>query len=109
MFKDTQKELQRLEVELLAQEPEEENEEDALLDDEDDFGEELPEVYRNFRNRYSAYNTDRADWDLEELGEEPDTPKRSGIWGLCALILALTAGIFLLLALWVVKFRGGVL
>jgi hypothetical protein len=109
LFKDAKKELERLEAELLAEEPEEEYEEDSLLDDEDDFGEEIPEVYRNFSNRYSAYNTDRADWDPEELGEELDAPKRSGIWGLCALILALTAGIFLLLALWVFKLKGGVL
>ena len=116
MFKETQKELERLEAELLAEEEEELEEEyeedeeaweDDLLDDDDDFGEDSPEVYRNFSNRYRAYNTDRTDWDPEELGEELERPRRSGIWGLCALALALVAGIILALAWWV--FNGGTL
>ena len=110
MFKDTKKELERLEAELLAEEPEEEYEdeeeyENDLLDYDDDFGEE--EQHRNFSTRYRVYNSDRTDWDPEDLGEEIEKPKRSGIWGLCALALALLAGIFLLLGWWVVQWKGG--
>lgn len=109
MFKDAKKELERLEAALLEEEEEEEqwDEEDALLDDDDDFGEEVPEVYRNFSNRYKAYNADRTDWDPEELGDELEKPRSSGIWGLCALALALIAGIFLALGWWYLKLNGG--
>ncbi len=102
MFKDTQKELERLEAELLEEEPEQWDEEDPLLDDDDDFGEETPEVYRNFSNRYKAYNTDRTDWDPEELGEELD---RKPISGLALFLLVLMAGIIGLLVWW--YFGGG--
>ena len=116
MFKDTKKEMERLEAELLAQEePEEELEEeedweedeDALLRDDDDIGEDT--VYRNFSNHYRAYNSDRADWDPEELSEELNRPKKSGVWGLCAVVLLLVAGIFLLLAWWLLQRNGGFL
>ena len=111
MFKDAKKELERLEAELLAEEPEQEYEEtseyDRLLDDDGDFGEDGPDTYRNFASRYRAYNSDRTDWDPEDLGEELDRPKSSGIWGLVALALGLLAGIFLLLAWWVTRFYGG--
>ena len=113
MFKDTKKELERLEAELLAEqeEPEEVEEyeewEEDLLDDDDDFG--VEEVHRNFRSHYRAYNTDRTDWDPEELGEELDRKPKTGIWWLCALVLALTAGIFAVLAWWVMRFKGGIL
>ena len=95
MFKDTKKELERLEAELLEQEPEE-SEED-LLDDDDDFGEETPEIYRNFSNRYKAYNTDRTDWDLEDLGEELERRPRGG---LVAFLLLLAAGAIGVLVWW---------
>ena len=109
MFKDTKKELERLEAELLEEEPEEEqwDEDDDLLDDDDDFG--VEEVHRNFSNRYKAYNTDRTDWDPEELGEELDRKPKTSIWWLCALALALTAGIFIVLALWIMRLNGGLL
>ena len=118
MFKDTQKELERLEAELLAEEEEELEEEyeedeeaweDDLLDDDDDFGEDSPEVYRNFSNRYRAYNTDRTDWDPEELGEELEEPRKPSIWGWCALALTLVACILLVLIWWAVRFYGGAL
>ena len=109
MFKDAKKELERLEAALLEEEEEEEqwDEEDDLLDDDDAFGEEAPEVCRNFSNRFKAYNADRTDWDPEELGEELEKPRSSGIWGLCALALALIAGIFLALGWWYLKLNGG--
>ena len=114
MFKDTQKELERLEAELLAQQPEDEEEpeedwedEDDLLDDDDDI-EEAP-VYRNFSNRYRAYNTDRTDWDPEELAEELEEPRKPSIWGWCALALTLVACILLVLVWWAIRFYGGAL
>ena len=81
MFKDTRKELNRLEAELL--------EEDALS--EDDFEEETTAV----SNPYKAYNADRTDWDPEELAQELETPPRRGCWGLLAV--ALVIGVLLLL------------
>ena len=95
MFKDTKKELERLEAELLEQEPEES--EADLLDDDDDFGEETPEIYRNFSNRYKAYNTDRTDWDPDDLAEElVRRPKR----GFALVWLLLLAGVIGVLAWW---------
>ena len=97
MFKDTKKELQRLEAELMAEEEEEWDEEEDLLDDDDDFGEETPEVYRNFSNRYKAYNTDRTDWDPEDLAEELERKPRIG---LAIFFLLLLAGVIAALAWW---------
>ena len=102
MFRDTQKELERLEAELREDEEEyeeewEDEEDDSLLDDDDDFGEDLPENYRNFSNRYKAYNSDRTDWDPDDLAEELEHKPRSGPWVLCAVALLLTAAVFLLL------------
>ena len=102
MFKDTQKELERLEAELLEEEPEQWDEEDPLLDDDDDFGEETPEVYRNFSNRYKAYNADRTDWDPEDLAQELERRPRRG---LAVFLLLLLAGVIALLAWW--YFGGG--
>lgn len=101
MFKDTKKELERLEAELREEEPEEWDEEDPLLDDDDDFGEETPEVYRNFSNRYKAYNADRTDWDPEDLGEALERRPRRGL----AVFLLLLAGVIAALAWW--YFGGG--
>lgn len=101
MFKDAQKELERLEAELREEEPEEWDEEDPLLDDDDDFGEETPEVYRNFSNRYKAYNADRTDWDPEDLGEALERRPRRGL----AVFLLLLAGVIAALAWW--YFGGG--
>lgn len=101
MFKDTKKELERLEAELREEEPEEWDEEDPLLDDDDDFGEETPEVYRNFSNRYKAYNADRTDWDPEDLGEALGRRPRRGL----AVFLLLLAGVIAALAWW--YFGGG--
>ena len=101
MFKDTKKELERLEAELREEEPEELDEEDPLLDDDDDFGEETPEVYRNFSNRYKAYNADRTDWDPEDLGEALERRPRRGL----AVFLLLLAGVIAALAWW--YFGGG--
>ena len=102
MFKDTKKELERLEAELLEDEPEQWDEEDPLLDDDDDFGEETPEVYRNFSNRYKAYNADRTDWDPEDLGEELERRPRRG-W--IVFLLILMVGVIAALIWW--YFGGG--
>ena len=102
MFKDTKRELERLEAELLEQEPEESEEED-LLDDDDDFGEETPEIYRNFSNRYKAYNADRTDWDPEDLAEELE---RKPKYGWIIFFLLLLAGVIGALAWW---YLGGYL
>ena len=112
MFKDTRKELQRLEAELLQEEAaeQEEQEQDALLDDPDDFGEDTPEIYQNYSNHYGrikAYNTDVTDEDLEEYSEEVYRPrKRTDLLVLSAIAMALVAGILCVLAYWALRLWG---
>ena len=73
MFKDTERELKRLQEELLAEEEEEKQEPEETEDDLDfflenfDFGEEEPETPPV---PVHAYNSDAADTDLEEYSEE---------------------------------------
>ena len=116
MFKDAQKELRRLEEELLAQEEEEELEEeeefdeDLEEDDPDDFSQfdqdtwEQPHatlVFRSgaekFRQQLAAqddsrvYNADPRDMEPEDL-EEEEAPSGGSLRGLVifAVLLALT-------------------
>ena len=108
MFKDRQEELERLEAELLQEEPQEET--DDLPEEDYRFGEETPEVYRNFSNGYRevrAYNTDRTDEELEHFSEEVRQPrKNTDILVLCAIALCLIAGIIGVLCWWAVRFMG---
>lgn len=84
MHKDTKEALARLEEALLEDETPELDDEDldALLEefldeDDHDFGDH-PQAYQNFANGYRAYNTDRADLDMDvysdEVLEEPEVP-----------------------------------
>ena len=85
MFRDTEKELARLEAELLAEEPEASPE---------DLAEE-PEV-----PNYHAYNADITDEDLEEYCEEVRSSGKSGIsLALAFLLCLLTAGLVALVYL----------
>ena len=108
MFKDRQEELKRLEAELLQEEPLEEQED--ISEEDYRFGEETPEVYRNFSNGYGkvhAYNTDITDEDLEQFSEEVRQPKRNtDILVLCAIAMCLVAGIIGVLCWWAVRFMG---
>ena len=85
MFRDTQKELARLEAELLAEEPEE-------LTEQNTEPEEVP--------HYRVYNTDITDEDLEEFSEEVrSTGERSLSGFLTVLLCLLTAGLVALVVL----------
>ena len=98
MFRDREKELERLNRQLL--EEDEEYEEDEYEDEEDEEYEEddaLPEIY----------NTDSADIDLEEYSDTVyEEPRRS--WSLVAAVLLLTAAVLLLFAVLLAK-KGGLL
>ncbi len=95
MFRDTKKELQRLEAELLAEEEWEEESEEM-----DEEWEEP--VYRNFSNHYGAnfraYNSDESDTDLEMLSETVYQPRRRSLLPLLLLLLLIAA----VLLCWVV-------
>ena len=98
MFRDTQKELARLEAELLAEEEEELPEED--WDEEDWEDEEYEEPVP--QPRYRAYNTDISDEDLDEYAEAVLAPEKRGLSGflvflLCLLTLGLVALVVLFL------------
>lgn len=99
MFRDREKELERLSRQLLEEETEEYEEEEDEADEyeEDDYDEDEPVIY----------NTDTTDVDLEEYSEAVyEEPRRS--WGLVAAVLLLTAAALLFLAYLLAK-RGGLL
>ena len=95
MFKDRQKALEALEAELLREEEEEEQ-----------LPEEEP-LYRNFSNNYgNIYNRDVEEEDLEDYVREVQNAGSSGrTKGLVALLLILVAGIFLMLAFLLMRYR----
>jgi len=115
MFRDTKKELARLEDALLAEEVQEESEEEFL---EEEPGED-PRVYvnyandygrnlRNYASGYKAYNTDTTDTDLESFSEEVYESKKENLRGLWITALVLLIAIFGVLA-WAFLRFGGVL
>lgn len=118
MFRDKEEELQRLQAQLLEEEPEEE-EFDFSEDLEDFSDEEYPEdtgVYQNFSNDYGrqlrnyasgykAYNADKTDTDMDRFSEDVRNARtRSGFGWLLPLLVAL--GI-LGAALWLYLKGGG--
>ena len=111
MFKDTERELKRLEEELLAEEEETKQQPEEDEDDLDfflenfDFGEEEPETPQV---PVHAYNTDTTDTDLEEYSEETweATPKKDRmILSLTVLAVLLTVCIVAVL-IWAVGRYG---
>ena len=102
MFNDKEEELQRLEEELLEDEilQEEEN----FEDDQDLLDEDLVDdlLYADMQ----VYNTDHTDVDLEELSDAMDEPPARSLQGLIVTALLLTAGIFVLIAWWAVRYLG---
>ena len=119
MFKDKKEELSRLEAELLMEAQAEEEdarleaeleEAAALLDDENDYGEESEETYYNYSNRYGkvrAYNNDTSDGDLEAYSNDVYSGgKKKGIGCLTLLALALLVAIVFVLGWFVLRFKG---
>lgn len=100
MFKDQNRELQRLEEALLQEE-----ENDPILDE--DLIEEDEQEDELLLQNYSFYNSDTADVDLDDYSDEVYNakPRTSP---LVALALCLATAI-LLLVLYLILWRGGYL
>ena len=122
MFKDTERELERLDEELRAEELTEETEEltdedlaELLAEDDQRIGGDGPHVYKNYSNRYGAdlrnyasgyraANTDVTDTDLEEFSEAVRKPPKENLTGLAFTAMILAGGIIIVLVWWLVKF-----
>ena len=130
MFKDAKEELNRLEAELLAEEPfppektplGEETDEDilddavlnALLEETQKIGN--ADEYQNYSNLYGsvrndhtqvfqAYNTDKSDQDLESYSKEvQDVPPQKSLTGLIITAALLSAGILGILIWWLLRY-----
>lgn len=126
MFRDTQEELKRLEEQLLAEEelPQTAQEEEEISDEqlaallggdtvvikEADLKKAMdaqPGGPRRYVGRYEAYNTDKADTDLERYSEDVRRPSGDRtVLGLSILALTLIAAILGVLVWWFVRFQG---
>ena len=120
MFKDTKEELQRLEAELLADEPtqriprptqmpqdETEAAIDAFLTEERPA--EHPGAYANYANGYGcrAYNSDKTELDPEELSQQLlDTEAEDRYTGLWVTIILLLIAILGVLGYLILKMTG---
>ncbi len=113
MFKDTEKELRRLEAELLAQEPQQDKtDEDALLEDIlEEYGShkeqsqqsslEYTQVYQGVR----VYNNDSVEQDPEELSQELlEEPKEKGVLALAITAGVLTVAILCTIVWWIARY-----
>lgn len=92
MFKDTKKELERLQHHLLAEEEAEEAE---------DFSEE-----QEFAYEVDSYNTDHADMDLDELSNELLRPQSRSWTGVAWFMVLLTLTIVAFLAYVILRNMG---
>lgn len=101
MFKDTEKELKRIEEELLQ-------EEQAIPTDTDELIAQLREELDGeaYIDDSQAYNADRVDVDPEELSQALEQPQKERLTGLVVAALLLTAGILGILAWWAVRLLG---
>ena len=124
MFRDTSEELERLQAELLAQEPEEEQPEEPAEEEYEQYGEyedtrpaQGPVVYQNYSNDYGknlrnyasgyrAYNTDAADTDEAFIEDVRSGGKKRGSGCLVAIALFLGIVLAALLLLGFAYYRG---
>jgi len=131
MFRDAQKELKRLEEQLLAEEDDpiqeepsedisseeleklkqllESDSEESMVTEDDDFDivRNFDGQVRNYANNYNAYNSDTSDIDLKSYSEEvQETENNRAVPFLTALAMLLMAGILGILAWWLIQFRG---
>lgn len=90
MFKDTEKELKRLEQELL----------------ETDTDELLTQLHKELDEDVQAYNTDRVDTDVEEFSRKVQEPYTEKLTGLVVAAILLTLGIVALTGWWLVRLLG---
>lgn len=101
MFRDTEKELKRLEEELLQ-------EEQAIPTDTDEL---LAQLHQELDgdaviDDSQAYNADRVDVDPEDLSQALEQPQKEKLTGLVVAALLLTAGILAILAWWAARLLG---
>ena len=96
MFRDTKRELQRLEQELLQEEETEQQEERSCEEDE----------YIRYPVDCPVYNTDRTDVDLEEYSRAVREPENPRFTGLLLLALFLMTAIVGILGWWLLRFLG---
>ena len=90
MFKDTEKELKRLEKELL----------------ETDTDELLAQLHKELDEDVPVYNTDQVDTDVQEFSRRVQEPAAENLKGLLIAAVCLTAGIVALTLWWVVRLLG---
>ncbi len=96
MFKDTQKELKRLEEELLE-------EEQAIPTDTDEL---LAQLHRELDADARAYNADRVDTDVQAFSRQVQEPYKEKLAGLMVAAILLTVGILALVGWWMVRLLG---
>ena len=102
MFHDRQQELERLRNELLE---EEEQEVQTFSQDDDDFlSDEM--LNKLLGLEVHSYNADRVDLNPQKLSEEVLKPEEPKLTGLLITAGLLTAGIFLVILWWVLRYLG---
>lgn len=94
MPKDTEKELQRLESWLLAEEEEEAPREPS------------PAPLDHYGAGCNIYNSDRTDEDLDAFSEEVFSPQKNNLTGLTLLFVLLCLGIVCVLLWWLLRWKG---
>ena len=100
MFRDSQKELERIQQQLLEEDDIPETDEELL----DDIGDVVDDVQNGYEA--DAYNSDDTDITPEELSDEVLAPKQENLKGLIVAACLLTLGIVLVLGWWVVRLMG---
>lgn len=90
MFKDTEKELKRLEQELL----------------ETDTDELLAQLHKELDEDVRAYNTDRVDTDVQAFSQQVQEPYKEKLTGLVVAAISLTVGILALVGWWMIHLLG---
>ena len=109
MFGEKDRELKRLEKELLRSDQSTEvpeDEDDGILFNEDLISAETKVPYRNFANGYRAYTNQPSDVNLEEYSEEVRDGGQKSNAPLVALALGLFACILLVLCWWAWRYLG---
>lgn len=109
MFRDTDKELERLQAALIEEEAEETEAPEEAQEADEGYG-NVP-VYKNFSNGYGKelrnYASDYRPYDIEAEEDEPEEAprksKKSHVGGLVFLAILLTLAIAGLAMWWVIR------
>jgi len=106
LSRDTDRELERLQKALLEEEEEEIHQDHTPMDMDTDIAD--TEIYQNHAGSFRAYNSDRADVDLDAYSQEVLQPKKQSNTFLVCLLILLT-GTLVLVVLWLLGRMGGLL